>query len=484
MKIAVVGSEAAPFARTGGLGDVLGALPKALAELGHEVILFLPAYDVIDFLKKEPANPGWSGHVKINDGRRSFEILRLKERRLPLQYIFIKNDYYFKRPGLYVDSLTGRDYTDNDERFYFFNRAVLATLKKLSFAPEIIHLHDWPTALIPALLKYSQDDNFFAKTKTVLTVHNLAYQGQFPAERFKLLRLPPELMNATAPFEFYKKVNFLKGGLALCDKITTVSPRYAEEIQSSAELGCGLEGLLTERSKDLVGILNGVDYSIWSPSRDKKIPFRYHRANLGGKRGNKVELLKQSGLPVRDGFPLIGIVSRLVDQKGFDLFEEVAEDIFALPLQIVLLGSGDEKYHNLFLSYEKKYPDRLRAYVKFDDGLAHLIEAGADMFLMPSRFEPCGLSQMYSLKYGTVPIVRETGGLADTVKNYNETTGEGNGFVFKEYKAAALLAAIKRALSFYHSRRTWIKIVKAGMACDFSWKSSAAKYDKLFSQIK
>jgi len=323
----------------------------------------------------------------------------------------------------------------------------------------------------------------FSKTKTVLTIHNLAYQGVFEKSCYPKLGLPEELFFATGPFEFYKKVNFLKGAISFADKITTVSPRYAREIQSSSELGCGLDGLLKERADDLTGILNGVDYTVWSPSRDKKIPFNYHRANLSGKKENKVELLRKSGLPIREKTPLIGIISRLVDQKGFDLVTGIADELFKMNIQMVVLGNGEKKYHEFFEKLEQKYPDKLKVYLKFDDKLAHLIEAGADIFLMPSRFEPCGLNQMYSLKYGTVPVVREVGGLADTVVDYNEDTGEGTGFVFKEYTRTALMEAITRAVDLYSNRRLWFKIIKTGMKQDFSWDIAAAKYDELFRQL-
>jgi len=278
-------------------------------------------------------------------------------------------------------------------------------------------------------------------------------------------------------------MNFLKGGIATADWITTVSERYAQEIQSGPEFGCGLEGVLRERSARLTGILNGVDYLVWSPSRDKSIPFHYKLSNLSGKRQNKIELLRSAGLPMRPSAPLIGMVSRLTDQKGWDLVAQAADRLFAMNLQIVVLGNGEAKYQELLRELEKKYPGKLKAYLAFDDALAHQIEAAADMFLMPSRWEPCGLNQMYSLKYGTVPIVREVGGLADTIFPFDSETNDGNGFVFKEYTAEAMLDAVEQAVRLFGQKRTWSCLMKAGMAADFSWEASARKYAELFVRL-
>jgi len=275
----------------------------------------------------------------------------------------------------------------------------------------------------------------------------------------------------------------LKAGILHADKITTVSEKYAQEIQTTSELGCGLEGVLSDRSSDLVGILNGVDYLTWSPSRDKHLSYRYRPANLSGKRMNKVDLLNASGLPVRDEVPLIGIISRLVDQKGFDLIAEIADQLMSLNIQLIVLGTGDEKYHLFFEKLEQDYPTKVKANLTFDESLAHRIEAASDIFLMPSRFEPCGLNQMYSLKYGTVPVVREVGGLADTIVEFDPDTGKGNGFVFKDYDAAELLSTVRRAVSTYQRRRVWTKIMKNGMAADFSWGNSAARYETLFGSL-
>ena len=483
MKILEVASEATPFAKTGGLGDVIGSLPMALARLGHEVAVCLPAYRGMNFESAVPSPVELGGSISVDGKDYPVAASKVVHRKRPLTHYFIHNDHFFDRPELYRDPSTGADYVDNDERFTFFNRAVLELVRRLNWRPDIIHVHDWQAGLIPAFLKtILSTDRFFEKTKTVLTVHNLAYQGTFPKERFSLLGLPPELFYATAPFEFYNQVNFLKAAITFADKITTVSPRYSREIQTE-EIGSGLDGVLIGRSADVHGILNGVDYAVWSPSRDKNISHTYYTANLSGKKIDKVDLVREAGLPVRERTPLIGIISRLADQKGFDLIEEAAERIFAMDIQMIVLGTGEKKYHELFTQLETKYPDKLKVYLTFNDKLAHQIEAGADMFLMPSHYEPCGLNQMYSLKYGTLPVVREVGGLADTVSDIDPHTLQGTGFVFREYTADALLEALARALSLFSRTRVWTRLMKQAMKQDFSWDNSAKQYVALFKTL-
>lgn len=483
MKILVVASEASPFVKTGGLGDVLGALPKELTKLGNEVKLFLPFYQAVNLSKYQCQNFDWSVEVIINEKPSLAKVCYAEEKKIPLAYYFIRNDYFFDRPELYKDNQTGKDYTDNDERFIFFSRAVLEAVKRLDWKPDIIHVHDWQAGLVSVYIKtIYENDPFFNDTKSVLTIHNLAYQGTFVKEKYVNIGLPENLFYAEAPFEFYGKVNFLKAAIVYADKITTVSEKYAEEIQTK-QMGCGLNGVLKERSIDITGILNGVDYTIWSPSRDKKIPCRYHRANLSGKRTDKIELLGYASLPVREKTPLIGMISRLTDQKGFDLLVEAAADIFELNLQMIILGTGEEKYHQLLKKLENCFPDKLKVFLTFDDELAHKIEAASDIFLMPSRFEPCGLNQMYSLKYGTIPIIHKVGGLSDTVVDINLKTNEGTGFVFEEYTVKALLETINKAVTLYSKRRLWTKIMKIAMQQDFSWSKSAKKYAQLFKQL-
>jgi starch synthase len=485
LRILEVASEAAPFVRTGGLGDVLGALPKSLAKLGHEVKVFLPRYSTLDSSHHQFVNTDWSVPITVAGKPIVCSAQVVRESRAKIEHYFVVNEFYFGRNGLYVDDKTRTDFPDNDERFICFNRAVLEMIKRLNWRPDVIHIHDWQAALIPAYLKtvYAADP-FLSKIPTVLTIHNLGYQGIFPKTRFKNLGLPESLFYAmTGPFEFFEKVNFLKAGIMMADRLTTVSPRYAQEIQSTEEFGCGLEGVLALRTKDLTGILNGVDYTIWSPSRDKLIQYHYTTANLSGKRKEKVELIAYAKLPFREKAPLIGMVSRLTDQKGWDLIEEAGEKLFAMNIQMIVLGTGDLKYQTLMQELEKKYPDKVRAYLRFDDTLAHRIEAASDLFLMPSRWEPCGLNQLYSLKYGTVPVVREVGGLADTVRDYDPVTQKGTGFVFQEYTGEAMLDAITRGVDCFSHKRIWIRIVKAGMLQDFSWETSAREYGRLFEQL-
>lgn len=485
LRILEVSPEVAPYSRTGGLGDVLGALPRALAKQGHDVKVFLPKFSSIRSAEHGLRKVDRALKVQVSGSDVPFALEMHHDSRHRVDHYFVVQDGYFGRPSFYVDPATGKDYPDNDDRFNFFSRAVLTSMSALNWRPDIIHVHDWQAALIPALLKYHYaQDSWVNQAKTVLTIHNLGYQGVFPAERFKRLGLPEKLFYAvTGPFEFFGKVNLLKAGLTLADKLTTVSRQYAHEIQSTEEYGYGLEGVLAGRTADLTGILNGVDYTIWSPTRDKQIPFKFTSANLTGKRENKVELLKAAGLPLRPSAPLIGMISRLTDQKGWDLVEQAADELFSMNLQMMVLGTGDKKYVELLKKIEQKHPDKLKAYVTFDDRLAHRIEASSDMFLMPSRWEPCGLNQLYSLKYGTVPIVRKVGGLADTVQDWDTKTQTGTGFVFAEYDAKAMLDTIRRAVELFAKKRVWTKLVKAGMAQDFSWESSAQEYCKLFESL-
>jgi len=483
MNILVVASEAVPFVKTGGLGDVVGALPKALARQGHRLKVCLPRYRTLNLGSHQINRLDLRAEIQIGEKSHKLAVECVKERRLPLEYYFLANNHFFGRTDLYRDPDQGEDYPDNDERFVFLCRGVLAITDMFDWKPDVIHVHDWQASLIPAYLRLGLTQGGRAlRTKTVLTIHNLAYQGTFDEKKFDGIGLPQEHFFPTSPFEFYGQVNFLKAGIVYADKITTVSERYAQEIQTP-ELGCGLEGVLKERRDDLRGILNGVDYSVWSPSRDKKIPHNYHPANLSGKRMNKVELMNRFSLPVRDSAPLIGVISRLADQKGFDLFAKVADEVLGMNVQMIVLGTGDAKYHELFAGLERRYPDKIRACLTFDDDLAHWIEAAADMFLMPSQFEPCGLNQMYSLKYGTIPIVREVGGLADTVENFDAQTGRGTGFVFSEYTSSALMDAIRKGVETYRKKRVWSSIMKAGMKLDYSWDRSARKYSELFQQI-
>jgi starch synthase len=483
LKVIFASPEAVPFVKTGGLADVAGMLPRVLAESGHIIKVVLPHYSLIPPDQQKRIKLDFALDIKSGGKTIPLKLGRLSTELENLEFLFVGNDDYFDRPSLYVDPRTGLDYVDNDLRFIFFCRGVLETLKKLEWKPDIIHANDWQTALLPTYLAtLYKNDPFFADTRSVYTIHNLAYQGTFPGKYFERLGLDKKLFYPTGPFEFWGKVNFMKSAINYATVINTVSERYAVEIQSSEEYGCGLEGVLRSRNKDLFGIVNGVDYDEWSPAKDKYIPYTYRPSNLAGKKKDKIELINRLGMPFRESVPLIGIITRLADQKGLDLIAVAANDIFALDIQMVILGTGDKKYHDLLKKLEAKYPDKLKALLTYDNEMAHWIEAGADIFLMPSRYEPCGLNQLYSLKYGTPPVVRETGGLADTITDIDGNTGAGTGFVFEEYDPEEMLAAIKRAVALYGNKGLWRKVVKEGMKQDFSWNASAAKYVDLYHQ--
>ena len=491
LKILIATPEAVPFAKTGGLADVSGSLPKALSRLGHQVKVILPKYRMVskkvqhgtsgyDLQKVEVSLPD----IPIGEDKERIRVSNCQLSDSKIEFLFLVNDKYYDRDELYRDKTTGFDYVDNAERFILFARGSLEVLKALNWQPDIIHANDWQSALIPAYLKtLYAGDPFFAGTSTVFSIHNIAYQGNFSKDSFAKIGLTKDLFYPTSPFEFWGNVNFLKVGASYADVLSTVSERYAVEIQSSSEFGFGLEGVLRTRNPDLYGIVNGIDYEEWSPEKDRFIPHRYSKEDLSGKKKNKKALLEKCNLPeARKDVPLIGVVSRLADQKGFDILAEVSEELLSLELQMVILGTGEEKYHKLFSQMAKRYPRKISVNLCFDNSLAHLIEAGSDMFLMPSRYEPCGLNQLYSLKYGTVPVVRETGGLADTIQDYDPKTGEGTGFVFKNYDSGELLEVVKRALQIYQDKDVWMKLMKNGMEQDFSWQASARRYEELYQK--
>jgi len=472
MKILIASPEVVPFAKTGGLADVAGALPKALKELRHDVRVILPKYRMVDAVKY--------GLSKIYDGIKvpvggKIELADIYEASIPgtkVPVYFIANDKYFGRDNLYQNK--GVDYPDNCERFTFYSRAVLEFLKRSGWKPDIINANDWQSALIIMYLKtLYKDDPFFTHISTVYSIHNMGYQGTFPAEQIKMTSLGWEYFNSGS-LEFYGKIALTKAGFVYADVINTVSPQYSHEIQTQ-EFGHGLEGLIQSRSKDVYGIVNGIDYELWNPAFDPYIVKKYDRRTISQKAENKSALQKKNGLPHVD-VPLIGIISRLADQKGFDILAEDIENIMHLNLQFVLLGTGEPKYHELFLEMKKKYPEHIGVNLGFDAALAQLIYAGSDMFLMPSRYEPCGLGQLISYKYGTVPIVRMTGGLADTV-----TDGK-TGFVFEEYSASALHDAIKRAIEAYKDKKKWKDLMARDMGLDYSWNASAKKYVELYEK--
>lgn len=465
MRVVFCSSEVVPFAKTGGLADVAGTLPPVLAERGIDVKIILPRYRCVDEKK--------FGLQRVDD-----EVWMVKQ--AGVEVYFLENKRFFDRAGLYQDK--GVDYPDNLERFTWYCLQSLALCKKLRWRPDIIHVNDWQTALIPIYLQTLYDeDPAFLGTKTVCTVHNLGYQGLFDKEKFPVTGLDDDLFSVDG-LEFYGKMNILKGGLLFSDKITTVSPTYAREIQTK-EFGCGLEGVLQERRGDVVGILNGINYAEWDPATNKALACHYTADTIDGKQENKLALQKRCGLKPDTNVPLLGIITRLADQKGLDILGKIIEDVCRMPVQFVLLGTGEPKYHTLFERIAKEYKNT-SIHLTFDAELAYQIYAGSDIFLMPSYYEPCGLGQLISLAFGTIPLVRKTGGLADTVIDYDMYPERGNGFVFSDYTAAALQLTIERALRQYQDRAAWRSLAQRAMKCDFSWGRSADKYVSLYRELK
>lgn len=479
MKVLFIVSEVEPLAKTGGLADVAAALPKALHALGHDVRLAVPLYQAIS--RKQAVLKSASVPIALNTASRTLEG-RVLQGKLPgtaIPVYFIEQEALFGREGLYNEQ--GRDYPDNLERFSFFSQAALYCLPQLRWQPDIIHCHDWQAALSAAHLKWGAlaHERFFSKIKTVLTIHNLAYQGVFPKSQWQASQLPDSAFSING-LEFYDQVNALKGGIISAARLTTVSPTYAREIQTP-EFGCGLDGLLRSRAERLTGILNGIDTAAWNPANDEHIAATYSFKALSGKQACKRALQKRLKLPQQNHL-LIGMVQRLVDQKGIDIVLQAASQLMALPLQLVVLGTGDAAYQRALEALARRYPQRVSVTIGFDDGLAHQIEAGADAFLMASRFEPCGLNQMYSLRYGTLPIVKRLGGLADTVVDLEDADKAPTGFLFDGHSPAALNRAVTRALAAFQDRTLWNKLMRTAMQQDFSWKKSAAAYVKVYEQ--
>ncbi|WP_034680241.1 glycogen synthase GlgA [Caldalkalibacillus mannanilyticus] len=475
MNVLFVATEAVPFIKTGGLADVIGSLPKELVKLGVNVRVLLPKYSTIpEELKKRMTFRG-SREVQLGWRKQYCGIWEIKESGV--HFYFIDNEYYFKRDRLY-------GYYDEAERFAYYCRAVVEVLPELGFHPEIIHCHDWQTGLIPLFIKAQYSHlPFYQAIRTVFTIHNLQYQGIFPSSILSdLLHLDASYFTPDK-LEFYGNISYMKAGLLYSDILTTVSQTYAFEIKTPY-YGERLDGLLRARDHVLHGIVNGIDYESFNPETDPLL-FHYSSAMekeeiLKAKQANKAKLQENLGLPISEEIPLLAMVTRLVSQKGLDLIERVMEEMLALDLQLVILGTGDPHYEQLFLHMASKYPDKVSAQIMFDDTLARRIYAGADQFLMPSKFEPCGIGQLIALRYGTIPIVRETGGLNDTVQAYNEYTEEGNGFSFAHYNAHDMLYTISRALEFYHDPEVWERLVIRGMNQDFSWRESASQYYKLY----
>lgn len=485
MRILVVSSEVVPFAKTGGLADVAGALPIELARLGHDVRVAMPKYAAVDDGKFHLLPILDEIIVRFGQQSHATQIKRTVFPGTDVPVYFVQNTQFFGRQGLYQQN--GVDYPDNAIRFAVFCKAVIWLLKGLDWIPDVIHCNDWQTALVPVYLRTEGDmlgDEALANVKLLYTIHNLAYQGLFDPSQAPAVGVSEELFHP-AGLEFYGKLNLMKGGIIFSDEVSTVSRRYAGEIQTP-EYGCGLEGVLTARRAHLHGIINGIDYSVWNPETDKLIPHRYSQRSLAGKAKCKAALQEETGLDRDPDAPLIGIISRLDQQKGFDLITEALDDIIAAGAQIVLLGTGAPEFHEQFEAAALRHSGKLSANLRFDNTLAHRIEAGSDMFLMPSRFEPCGLNQLYSLKYGTLPVVRRTGGLEDSIVDATPDAvkaGTATGFVFDGYTADEMLAAIRRALDLFAKKTTWKKIQKTAMAQDFSWTASAKIYEALFRKM-
>ncbi len=476
MRILFVASEALPYAKTGGLADVIEALPKALVKLGYEVAVFLPRYRGIRSTKVIVPS------LTIAQGSRlRFPAIVDGSVLHGVRYFFLDDPFYFDRDGIYGDK--NHEFPDNAERYTEFCHAAIELAKQV-WLPDLIHCHDWQTAMVPVLLRSSYgDDPVVRNLPVVFTIHNIGYPGIFPKESLERAGIPAGVYHPGG-IEFFGNVNFLKGGLIYSDYLTTVSRKYAQEIQTS-EFGFGLEGVIRSRGDRLVGILNGVDYSAWSPEKDTLIPLKYSAKNMTGKRACKEALLEELQM-LRDNpnRPVLGIVSRFADQKGFDLIAEIARELMQEDVQLAVLGTGDRKYEELFRALSTDFPGRVGLKVAYDNRIAHLIEAGSDMFLMPSRYEPCGLNQIYSLRYGTVPIVRATGGLDDTIESFDLEHGTGTGFKFTEYTGAALLYTIRQALHHFSNEGIWKRIQLNGMAKDYSWNTSAAEYAKLYEAAK
>jgi len=480
VRILFVTAEAVPFAKTGGLADVAGAVPKALRALGEDVAIILPYYrQTQQKFGSQVADTGLRLTVPLGAETPSAAIHRTSLPGTDVPVYLVANAAFYDRDQLY--GTPAGDYPDNAERFIFFSKAVLAAAKAMNWPPDLYHCNDWQTALVPVYLKTAwAADPFCRYARSLLTLHNLAYQGVFPREAFALTGLPEARFN-WRELEFYGKLNLLKGGVVFADRLNAVSKRYAEEIQTP-ELGCGLDGVLASRAQHLHGILNGIDYAVWDPATDPLIAAAYTPDSLAGKAACKRHLQELCSLPVRD-VPVLGIISRLDEQKGLDLIAEILPNLAQLDIQFVLLGTGKAELQERFTELGRQCPQKLGINIGFNNQLAHQIEAGCDIYLMPSRYEPCGLNQLYSLKYGTVPVVRKTGGLADTVTNCTPTAlakGTANGFSFESYSAGALSHCIRRALRLYGDRRAWRRLVRIGMAQDWSWDSSAREYRALY----
>jgi len=489
MQIAMVASEVAPYSKEGGLADVVGSLPPALAELGQEVFVISPLYRGVRQAAQKlglPLRPVEGGRfsVPIGDADVPAEAWEATLPGTDVKVFFLQNDRYYDREGYYTKRSDNSDYQDNSERFAFLSRGALELCRSIGLRPDVIHSHDWPTGLVPIYVNYIYRADF-PQTATVFTIHNIAYQGIFWHWDMRMAGLPWSLFNWRM-LEYYGNLSFLKAGLVGADVLTTVSETYARDIQTE-EYGCGMDGVLRERSADLYGIVNGIDTARWNPATDELIPARYSPDELSGKARCKAALQERFGLRPEQGVPLVGVVCRLVDQKGLDLLERALPALLGRDVQFAVLGRGELKYHASLSQIHSAHPRSFGVLLAYDEQAAHLIEAGSDMFLMPSRFEPCGLNQLYSMAYGTVPIVRATGGLADTVTDYSPDAlerGEATGFTFEDYQPEALVEAVDRALTVFADREAWKRLMLNGMRQDWSWKRSARGYLEVYRKAR
>lgn len=486
IQVYMVAGECVPFAKVGGLADVVGALSPALEGLGVQCSVVIPKYRTIDLERhgftRCPSVP--NGSVTLGDLRADFDVFETRLPESSVRVFAIANDHFFGRDGIYLDSATGKDFADQAERWIFFDKAVMDFLRRITPPPDIVHCHDHQTGLIPAYLRrFEQPLGQLQSTRSVFTIHNMGYQGLFPKSSFWKTGFEAADFYPESPFEFFDQVNLMKAGISHANLITTVSPTYAREIQSTSEYGYGLEGVLRNRAADLVGVLNGIDVNAWNPQTDDLIPAHYSVTNLAGKIENKRALLREFGLePDRMDRPVLAMVSRIDVQKGFDLLYSILDYLFSQDIYFVLLGTGNRETEYYLWTVIERHRDKASIRFNFDNRLAHLTEAGADILLMPSRYEPCGLNQMYSMRYGTVPIVRWTGGLADTVQEFDPQLGTGTGFCFGDYHPYHFGSAIHRALQLWPRKTLWSKLVENGMTKDFSWNVSARRYLELYQR--
>jgi starch synthase len=479
VKIAIVAAEAAPYAKAGGLADVIGSLPGALKDAGADPSLIVPGYtSIIENVETAPVLRNIP--MRFGTEVERFSVLRASDSHGVPMYL-IDHPGFYHRPGIYGEN--GNDYPDNMRRFIFFGRAATIASAEI-IAPDVAHAHDWHAAAVPIAMRANGAlSPMFEQALSVFTIHNLAFQGIGKREDFALLNLDASYFSP-ACLEFYGHLNLMKGAIALCDGASTVSPTYAREITTDPELGFGLEGVLRDKGKDFVGILNGADYHEWNPATDPQIAANYTPAKPDGKRKCTRALRDSLGLPNREDCPLVGMVTRMTTQKGVDLLRDALDTVMRLDLQLVMLASGDPALERFFKGAEKRYPEKLRAIIEFNNGMAHRIQAGSNAFLMPSRFEPCGLTQMYALRYGTAPVVRATGGLRDTISEFEPVRGTGNGFVFEKFDAAEMVAALDRMIATFRDRAKWRRLMANCFASDFSWERAAHQYLEWFTRLR